>query len=403
MAVRLLHFEAGGFVHPIYREQMHALPVGWEIASPHPGLLDSDGGTPLIQGQGARLRGARELAERIALRFLGRTGHVRLGQATPDPGVALTHSAELLLGDPDVPYVVDFEHVNCFVLYQEIALSRPRALRRLRAAVEDERCRYLLPWCDAARERFLTAIGPESAARVAPKTVTVPPAIRPVAERPAQRGAGPLRVLFVGTKFFEKGGVEAIRAVERLSSSHDVRLDMLSYVPAEWDARLAEHPTVTTHRPGSGRELVERLYADSDVLLFPSHMDTFGYVVLEAAAHGVPAVAADHHAMPELIDDGETGLLFECENPLYVEDGRCAFDHVLPPPRSYMDALQRPSDGYVDRIASQLARIAEDAAMHGRLASGALERVRAGAFSIERRRELLADLYDAAASSRRAA
>ncbi len=213
-----MHFEAGGFVHPIYREQMHALPTGWEIASPHPGLLDSDGGTPLIQGQGARLRGARELAERIALRVLGRAGHVRLGQATPDPGVELTHSAELLLDDPDVPYVVDFEHVNCFVLYQEIALSRTRALRRLRAAVEDERCRYLLPWCDVARERFLTVIGPESAARVAPKTITVPPAIRPVAEHPARRSDGPLRVLFVGTKFFEKGGVEAIRAVEQLSS-----------------------------------------------------------------------------------------------------------------------------------------------------------------------------------------
>lgn len=402
MRVRLLHFEAGGFVHPIYREQMHALPAGWEIASPHPGLLDGDGGTPLIQGQGARLRGARELAERIALRVLGRSGHVRLGRATPDPGVALTHSAELLLGDPDVPYVVDFEHVNCFVLYQEVALSRPRALRRLRAAVEDERCRYLLPWCDAARDRFLTAIGSESAARVAPKTVTVPPGIRPVAERPARRSDGPLRVLFVGTKFFEKGGVEAIRAVEALSASQDVRLDMLSYVPAEWEARLADHPLVTTHRPGSGRELVDRLYADSDVLLFPSHMDTFGYVVLEAAAHGVPAVAADHHAMPELIDDGATGLLFESENPLYAKDGRCVFDHVLPPPRTYMDALQQPSDSYVREIATRLARVAEDDALHARLASGALERVRGGAFSIERRRDLLARLYDAAAAPRAA-
>ncbi len=116
----------------------------------------------------------------------------------------------------------------------------------------------------------------------------------------------------------------------------------------------------------------------------------------------MPAVAADHHAMPELIDDGETGLLFESENPLYAKDGRCVFDFVLPPPRTYMDALQRPSDGYVSKIAARLARVAEDDDLHARLASGALKRVRGGAFSIERRRDLLADLYDAAAAPRAA-
>jgi glycosyltransferase involved in cell wall biosynthesis len=403
MAARLLHFEVGRSVHPIYREQLHALPPGWSVASPHPGLLDPSVGTRLIQGQDTRLRAPRELAERIALRVLGRAGHVRLAGVPPEPGAELIHSAELLLRDPGLPYVVDFEHVNCFVLYQQIALSRPWARRRLRAAVEDERCRYLLPWCDAARNRFLAALGPESAARVAPKTVTVLPAIRPVADRPARRASGPLRVLFIGTKFFEKGGVEAVGAVERLSGSHDVRMEMISYVPPEWQARIDASAVVTAHRPGP-RSLVDRLYAESDVLLFPSHMDTFGYVVLEANAYGLPAVAADHHAMPEIVADGESGLLFPSENPLYGDDGRCSFDQVLPPPRSYMAALEQPSDAHVDRIASRLAELAEDDDLHARLAAAAFERVRSGAFSIGRRRDLLERLYeDAATETHRAA
>jgi glycosyltransferase involved in cell wall biosynthesis len=397
MADRLLHFEVGRSVHPIYREQLQAMPPGWSVASPHPGLLDPDVGTRIMQQQGARLGGARELAERVALRVLGRAGHVRRGRISPEPGAELIHSAELLLRDPPLPYVVDFEHVNCFVLYQEIALSRPWALRHLREAVEEERCRYLLPWCDAARDRFLTAVGPEAAARVAPKTVTVLPAIRPAVDRPAPRAKGPLRVLFVGTKFFEKGGVEAVQAVERLSRSHDVRLDLLSFVPPEWQARIAESAVVTEHRPGAGRAAVDRLYANSDVLLFPSHMDTFGFVVLEANAHGVPAVAADHHATPELVADEQTGLLFPSENPLYREDGRCRFDHVLPAPRSYMSALERPSERYVDSIARRLARLAEDDELHARLAVAALERVRSGPFSIEVRRDLLAQIYEDAA------
>lgn len=398
MTGRVLHFEVGRSVHPIYREQLHALPAGWNVACPHPGLLgDDDAGTRLIQDHADRLRVPRELAERIALRGLGRAGHVRTARIEPEPGAELIHSAEHLLRDPGVPYVVDFEHVLCFALWQQVALSRPWARRRLRAAVADERCRYLLPWTDAARDGLLAELGPETAAAVADKTVTVLPAIRPAVAAPARRSGGPLRVLFVGTKFLEKGGAEAVAAVERLSATHDVRLDMLSYVPPEWQARVDASPCVTAHRPGAGRELVDRLYAESDVLLFPSHMDTFGFVVLEAAAHGVPTVAADLFALPELVADGESGLLFESENTLYGPDGRCRYETLLPPPRSYTDALERPSDRYVASIADRLARLAEDADLRDRLAAAAFARVAGGDLSIERRREQLARIYADAA------
>lgn len=46
-----------------------------------------------------------------------------------------------------------------------------------------------------------------------------------------------------------------------------------------------------------------------DVFLFPSRWEGFGYAVIEAAAAGVPTVAFDVFSMPEVIEDGETGLL----------------------------------------------------------------------------------------------
>ncbi len=172
---------------------------------------------------------------------------------------------------------------------------------------------------------------------------------------------------------------------------------MVSYAPPEWEERLASEPGLTLHRPG-GADVVQRLYARADVLLFPSHMDTFGYVVLEAAAHGLPAIAPRHLALTETIEDGVSGLLFPAENMLYGDDTRLRFRHVLPPPRSYLEALRRPSAGYVDGIAASLARLAEDAALYDRLAEGAFAAVRDGALSIERRSRLLGELYDAAAS-----
>jgi glycosyltransferase involved in cell wall biosynthesis len=46
-----------------------------------------------------------------------------------------------------------------------------------------------------------------------------------------------------------------------------------------------------------------------DVLVFPSHTDTFGNVVLEALASGVPAVVTPDGGPKYIVCDGETGFV----------------------------------------------------------------------------------------------
>ncbi|MDQ2834370.1 MAG: glycosyltransferase [Acidobacteriota bacterium] len=57
-----------------------------------------------------------------------------------------------------------------------------------------------------------------------------------------------------------------------------------------------------------GRALAEA-YADMDALVFPSHTDTFGNVVLEALASGVPAVVTADGGPKFIVRDGETGFV----------------------------------------------------------------------------------------------
>ena len=56
-------------------------------------------------------------------------------------------------------------------------------------------------------------------------------------------------------------------------------------------------------------EALARAYADLDLFVFPSHTDTFGNVVLEAQASGVPAVVSDQGGPKFIICDGQTGLV----------------------------------------------------------------------------------------------
>jgi glycosyltransferase involved in cell wall biosynthesis len=59
-----------------------------------------------------------------------------------------------------------------------------------------------------------------------------------------------------------------------------------------------------------GKELASA-YASSDLFLFPSQTDTLGLVLLEAMASGCPVVACRAGGVPDVVQDGVTGFLFE--------------------------------------------------------------------------------------------
>jgi phosphatidylinositol alpha 1,6-mannosyltransferase len=59
---------------------------------------------------------------------------------------------------------------------------------------------------------------------------------------------------------------------------------------------------------------LSRAYANMDLFVFPSHTDTFGNVVLEALASGVPAIVTPDGGPRYIVHDGETGVVATDEN-----------------------------------------------------------------------------------------
>ena len=62
-------------------------------------------------------------------------------------------------------------------------------------------------------------------------------------------------------------------------------------------------------------------YASSDIFVFPSTTDTFGNVILEAQASGLPVVVSDSGGPKELVADKANGLITKSHD---VEDFTCA-------------------------------------------------------------------------------
>lgn len=65
---------------------------------------------------------------------------------------------------------------------------------------------------------------------------------------------------------------------------------------------------------GVDQEEIKHLYSSSDIFVLPSLKETFGIVLLEAMHYGLPIITTNISAMPELVTDGENGLLVPVAN-----------------------------------------------------------------------------------------
>ncbi len=127
------------------------------------------------------------------------------------------------------------------------------------------------------------------------------------------RPGGTLRFTFLGSACWFKGLDLAVAAFSALNLDN-ARLDIHGgaanpdYLRQAMDL-AAGNPSVVYHG-GYAPEDVPRLLGESDALLLPSRMETFSFVAREALSAGVPVIAANSGALPEIIRHGRNGLLF---------------------------------------------------------------------------------------------
>jgi phosphatidylinositol alpha 1,6-mannosyltransferase len=114
---------------------------------------------------------------------------------------------------------------------------------------------------------------------------------------------------FVGRMSIEKN-VALLVQVQRELEARGLRNFRFRIVGQGTDeAWLREH-LPRAEFPGVLRgEALARAYAGMDVFVFPSHTDTFGNVVLEALASGVPAVVTPDGGPKSIVREGSTGFV----------------------------------------------------------------------------------------------
>jgi glycosyltransferase involved in cell wall biosynthesis len=129
---------------------------------------------------------------------------------------------------------------------------------------------------------------------------------------------GPI-VLYVGRLVREKDLADLADAATLLRERHQpARFVLVGDGPmrAELERRLPD-AHFAGHQAGAD---LARWYASADFFLFPSTTETFGNVVLEAFASGLPTVGAAAGGVQDLVQPGVNGLLATPRDPRDLAD-----------------------------------------------------------------------------------
>lgn len=117
----------------------------------------------------------------------------------------------------------------------------------------------------------------------------------------------------------QKGIDVLLRSLPLVVRHHDVVLNIIGTGPRlEQHTALAEELNVHRYVNFFGfieHDKMPAYYAQADLFILPSRRESFGLVLVEAMACGVPVVATTAGAIPEVVEHGVTGLLVPPDDP----------------------------------------------------------------------------------------
>lgn len=113
-----------------------------------------------------------------------------------------------------------------------------------------------------------------------------------------------VNLLFVGNDFQRKGGSLLLRWHQRHFADRAQLHIVSGKATPQPDAK-----NVVWHGLVPNEKLLSDILPAMDLFVFPTQRDMFGIVIVEAAAFGLPVIASRMAAIPELVKEGETGML----------------------------------------------------------------------------------------------
>lgn len=154
---------------------------------------------------------------------------------------------------------------------------------------------------------------------VSPEKITVIPYGAPIDYfQPQPKSDKIFCALFVGRVGPRKGVHYLIKAWQELRLPQaELMLVGINEFPTNW---LAQLPSGVRHIPSVPHSTLNKYYSNANVFVFPSLVEGFGLVLLEAMACGIPVITTPNTAGPDIISDGVEGFIVPIREPEAIKE-----------------------------------------------------------------------------------
>lgn len=287
---------------------------------------------------------------------------------SPKGDYDLIHCAHCLSKNKDKSWVADIEYRSQMWVSSVPARGSKKKVEKL---LLDENCKKILPWTRAARDEIKNTFKNDG---INKKMQIVYPGIPlPKFKKIKHKN---INLFFVARYFYLKGGLHALKVMDRLSKKHlNVNGIIVSEVPEKIKRRYSKNTKIKFLPLMSQKELFEKVYSIGDIFIYPGYSDSFGFAITESLSFGIPVITIGGYSKKELVENEKTG---------FVIGNNKGID---------LYKIKQKDLYNIKQMVEKASKLIENKKLRTNMGKAARQEIAQGKFSVEKRNKKLIKIY----------
>ena len=288
--------------------------------------------------------------------------------SSPKGNYDLIHCAHCLSKNKIKPWVADIES------WWSMGISgtnTKKCIKKIKGTLMHKNCKKIMPWTEHTKKQISMKF-PE----IKDKIEIVYPAIPGIKNLKKSKNRN-LRIIFIARYFYLKGGLIALEVLEKLRQKYRIEGILVSNVPENLKKKYSKLKIYNLIPQKKLFELME----SSDIFLYPSFADTFGFSLLEAMSFGLPIISINTNktkTRKEIVEDGKTGLIFDVNKNL-----------------NYYKIEKREKE-VINKLILNASKLIKNKKFKEEMSKNCVNIIKNGKFSIKERNKKLREIYSEA-------
>jgi len=220
----------------------------------------------------------------------------------------LIHSSRGIIPLNRKPWVIDMEHVHSFFGLNPKLIKNKFWKKFIEKKLASKYCKGILCHCEATQKAFFHYL---DCSKFKDKIKVLYPSshIIPIKKKISDK----IRILAVLSCFDAKAGPQVLKVFSKIEKKYpNVEFWIRADVPEQMKKKFNLKNVKYMKYLGDiipREKLLKDIYSECDILFYPTLCDSFGYSLIDAMIAKMPIVGTNLFAVPEIVKDGENGII----------------------------------------------------------------------------------------------